>query len=175
MIRVINYKVQEHQDSSMHSSIVFSKFDAALVTSIYCAILPGVVHPFQLPEHICEIMKEICRHSIKCNFSENTNRRALPRGMEAGNSTLGWEIGPSRELHADPEFWLGRSFIRFDNVYNFRSKLLDDSYADYEYDYDPSITTISFNELLVPLLVYSITFILGVVGNILILLAVTAQ
>ena len=53
--------------------------------------------------------------------------------------------------------------------------MLDDSYADYEYDYDPSITTISCNELLVPLLVYSITFILGVVGNILILLAVTAQ
>ena len=53
--------------------------------------------------------------------------------------------------------------------------MLDDSYADYEYDYDPSFTTISFNELLVPLLVYSITFILGVVGNILILLAVTAQ
>ena len=52
---------------------------------------------------------------------------------------------------------------------------MDYNYADYEYDYDPTITTISLKELVAPLLVYSLTFILGLVGNILILVAVTAQ
>ena len=48
-------------------------------------------------------------------------------------------------------------------------------YEDYEYEYDPSTTSISVEELVVPLLVYSITFIIGLVGNILILVAVRGQ
>ena len=46
---------------------------------------------------------------------------------------------------------------------------------EYEYEYDPNISTISAEELAVPLFVYSLTFVLGVVGNILILVAVSAQ
>ena len=48
-------------------------------------------------------------------------------------------------------------------------------YEDYYYEYDPSSTSISMEELVVPLLVYSITFIIGLVGNILILVAVRGQ
>ena len=48
-------------------------------------------------------------------------------------------------------------------------------YEDYEYEYDPSTTSISVEELVVPLLVYSITFFIGLVGNILILVAVRGQ
>ena len=48
-------------------------------------------------------------------------------------------------------------------------------YEDYAYEYDPSTTSISVEELVVPLLVYSITFIIGLVGNILILVAVRGQ
>ena len=48
-------------------------------------------------------------------------------------------------------------------------------YEDYWYDYDPSLATISVDELVVPLVVYSITFTIGLVGNILILVAVRGQ
>ena len=48
-------------------------------------------------------------------------------------------------------------------------------YEDYWYDYDPSLSSISVGELVVPLLVYSITFTIGLVGNILILVAVRGQ
>ena len=48
-------------------------------------------------------------------------------------------------------------------------------YDDYLYDYDPSLSSISVGELVVPLLVYSITFTIGLVGNILILVAVSGQ
>ena len=64
MITVINYKVLEHPDNSMHSSIVFSKsfrkykFSAALAKHLYFVILLGVVYPFELPESICV---KLCR------------------------------------------------------------------------------------------------------------------
>ena len=48
-------------------------------------------------------------------------------------------------------------------------------YDDYLYDYDPSLSSISMGELVVPLLVYSITFTIGLVGNTLILVAVRGQ
>ena len=48
-------------------------------------------------------------------------------------------------------------------------------YEDYLYDYDPSLSSISVGELVVPLLVYSITFTIGLVGNTLILVAVRGQ
>ena len=48
-------------------------------------------------------------------------------------------------------------------------------YDEYWYDYDPSLSSISMGELVVPLLVYSITFTIGLVGNTLILVAVRGQ
>ena len=48
-------------------------------------------------------------------------------------------------------------------------------YEDYLYDYDPNLASISLEELVVPLVVYSITFTIGLVGNILILVAVRGQ
>ena len=48
-------------------------------------------------------------------------------------------------------------------------------YEDYYYEYDPALTEISVLEMVVPLLVYSITFTMGLVGNILILVAVRGQ
>ena len=48
-------------------------------------------------------------------------------------------------------------------------------YDEYWYDYDPSLSSISVGELVVPLLVYSITFTIGLVGNTLILVAVRGQ
>ena len=50
---------------------------------------------------------------------------------------------------------------------------LDDyDYEDYEYNYDDSITSYDWTELGPSIFVYSVTFLAGVVGNILILLAV---
>ena len=51
---------------------------------------------------------------------------------------------------------------------------ISDDYEDYYYDYDPTFNT-NMEELVVPLLVYSITFTIGLVGNILILVAVRGQ
>jgi hypothetical protein len=48
-------------------------------------------------------------------------------------------------------------------------------YDDYWYDYDPGNYSISMGELVVPLLVYSITFTIGLMGNTLILVAVKAK
>ena len=48
-------------------------------------------------------------------------------------------------------------------------------YDEYWYDYDTSMSSISTGELVMPLLVYSITFTIGLVGNILILVAVKGR
>ena len=48
-------------------------------------------------------------------------------------------------------------------------------YDEYWYEYDTSLSSISTGELVVPLVVYSITFTLGLVGNILILVAVKGR
>ena len=54
-------------------------------------------------------------------------------------------------------------------------------YDNYSYyDYDPEyelgdVPAIPLDELLVPVLVYSVTYITGLIGNILILVAVTGQ
>ena len=48
-------------------------------------------------------------------------------------------------------------------------------YEEYLYDYDPSQATITMGEMVVPLVVYSITFTIGLFGNILILLAVRGK
>ena len=48
-------------------------------------------------------------------------------------------------------------------------------YDDYWYDYDPGNYSISTGELVVPLLVYSITFTIGLMGNTLILVAVKTK
>ena len=45
----------------------------------------------------------------------------------------------------------------------------------YDYDYDPGDLVPALDELALPLAVYGLTFVLGVVGNILILLAVTVH
>ena len=52
-------------------------------------------------------------------------------------------------------------------------------YEEYLYEYEQNLTGIpldpSMDELVVPLLVYSLTFITGLVGNTLILVAVRGQ
>ena len=48
-------------------------------------------------------------------------------------------------------------------------------YEEYLYDYDPSQATIPIGEMVVPMVVYSITFTIGLFGNILILLAVRGR
>ena len=63
-------------------------------------------------------------------------------------------------------------------VENYSNTSVDNhlyDYEDYWYDYDPSLATISVEELVLPLVVYSITFTIGLVGNILILVAVRGQ
>ena len=45
----------------------------------------------------------------------------------------------------------------------------------YDYDYDPNLSSIPLEELVVPLLIYSITFTIGLLGNTLILVAVRGQ
>ena len=49
------------------------------------------------------------------------------------------------------------------------------SYYDYMMYQADEIPSIPMEELVAPLLVYSVTYILGLVGNILILVAVTGQ
>ena len=48
-------------------------------------------------------------------------------------------------------------------------------YEDYYYEYDSTVNEISVGELVVPLLVYSVTFTIGLMGNVLILVAVSGQ
>ena len=48
-------------------------------------------------------------------------------------------------------------------------------YEEYLYDYDPGQATINMGEMVVPMVVYSITFTMGLFGNILILLAVRGR
>ena len=48
-------------------------------------------------------------------------------------------------------------------------------YEDYYYDYDHAVNEISVGDMVVPLLVYTITFTIGLMGNILILVAVGGQ
>ena len=60
------------------------------------------------------------------------------------------------------------SVYEFDDVENV-------SYYDYMMYQADEIPSIPMEEMVAPLLVYSITYILGLVGNILILVAVTGQ
>ena len=64
------------------------------------------------------------------------------------------------------------------SVFNNNSEIYFDNgteeydYEDYDYDYDDSIKSYDWSELGPSIFVYSVTFWAGVVGNILILLAV---
>ena len=65
-----------------------------------------------------------------------------------------------------------KSLLR-DYQYEYGDKWYD--YDEYLYEYDPSQATITMGEMVVPLVVYSITFTVGLFGNILILLAVRVK
>ena len=65
-----------------------------------------------------------------------------------------------------------KSLLR-DYQYEYGDKWYD--YDEYLYEYDPSQATITMGEMVVPLVVYSITFTIGLFGNILILLAVRGK
>ena len=62
-----------------------------------------------------------------------------------------------------------------ENTFANQSEYDYEDYEDYYYEYDPTLIKISLGDMVVPLLVYSITFIIGLVGNSLILVAVRGQ
>ena len=58
----------------------------------------------------------------------------------------------------------------------YRNSSFDYYYDDYEYTVsEPDLADLPITELLLPLTVYSVTFVIGLVGNVLILVAVRGQ